>query len=89
MSESSLLRAFKQATDRAPTQYLLDLRLRRAKNLLRNTSLNITEITFQTGFNDSNYFARQFRKRVGTSPHEYRKSLFAGRDPNWTDEAGR
>ncbi len=73
MSESSLLRAFKQATDRAPTQYLLDLRLRRARDLLRNTSLNITEIAFQTGFNDSNYFARQFRKGIGTSPREYRR----------------
>jgi len=73
MSESSLLRAFKQATSRAPTQYLLDLRLRRARHLLRYTSLNITEIAFQTGFDDSNYFARQFRKGVGTSPREYRR----------------
>jgi len=78
MSESSLLRAFKQATNRAPTRYLLDLRLRRARHLLRYTSLNITEIAFQTGFNDSNYFARQFRKGVGTSPREYRRQSTPG-----------
>ncbi|MBT3191025.1 MAG: helix-turn-helix transcriptional regulator, partial [Verrucomicrobia bacterium] len=78
MSESSLLRAFKQATARAPTQYLLELRLRRARHLLRYTRLNVTEIAFQTGFNDSNYFARQFRKGVGTSPREYRRQSTPG-----------
>jgi len=77
MSESSLLRAFKQATGRAPTEYLLDLRLRRARHLLRYTDLNITEIAFQTGFNDSNYFARQFRKGCGVSPREYRKRFYS------------
>jgi len=75
MSESSLLRAFKQATGRAPTEYLLDLRLRRARHLLRNTDLNITEISFQTGFNDSNYFARTFRKHTNSSPTAYRKNV--------------
>jgi AraC family L-rhamnose operon transcriptional activator RhaR/AraC family L-rhamnose operon regulatory protein RhaS len=74
MSESSLLRAFKQATDRTPTEYLLRLRLRRARHLLRRTDLNITEIAFETGFQDSNYFTRQFRKQTGCSPREYRNS---------------
>ncbi len=78
MSESSLLRAFKQATGRSPTHYLLALRLRRARHLLRNTNLNITEIAFQTGFNDSNYFARQFRKGIGVSPREYRMQGSSG-----------
>jgi len=74
MSESSLLRAFKQATGRSPSEYLLNLRLRRARQLLSQTDLNITEIAFEVGFQDSNYFARQFRRSEGTSPREYRKA---------------
>ena len=73
MSESSLLRAFKQATGRTPTDYLLHLRLRRARRLLKQTDLNITEVAFETGFQGSNYFTRQFRKQCGVSPREYRK----------------
>ena len=72
MSESSLLRAFKQATGSSPSEYLLNLRLQRARHLLEHTTLNITEIAFDTGFNDSNYFSRQFRKQTGSSPREYR-----------------
>jgi len=75
MSESSLLRAFKQATGCAPTAYLLNLRLRRAQHLLRCTGLNITEVAFESGFNDSNYFTRQFRKQIGISPREYRAGV--------------
>lgn len=72
MSESSLLRAFKQATGYTPVEYLLRLRIRRGCELLRRTDLNITEIAFETGFNDSNYFTRQFKKKMGISPREYR-----------------
>ncbi len=73
MSESSLLRAFKQATDRTPIGYLLHLRIQRARELLLRTDLNITEIAFETGFNDSNYFSRQFRALMNQSPQKYRK----------------
>jgi AraC-like DNA-binding protein len=73
MSESSLLRAFKQATGRTPIEYLLHLRIQRAHELLLRTDLNITEIAFETGFNDSNYFSRQFRALMNQSPQKYRK----------------
>jgi len=73
MSESSLLRAFKQATGRTPIGHLLQLRIQRARELLLRTDLNITEIAFETGFNDSNYFSRQFRALMNQSPQRYRK----------------
>jgi AraC-like DNA-binding protein len=72
MSESSLLRAFKQATGCTPVEHLSRLRIRHGCELLRRTDLNITEIAFEIGFNDSNYFTRIFRKQNGVTPSAYR-----------------
>lgn len=73
MSKRSFLRAFQAATGTAPIAYLIKLRLMRAAALLRRPEENVTSAAFNAGFNDSNYFARQFRKCFGMSPSEYRK----------------
>ncbi len=73
MSESTLLRHFHQALGLSPIDYLIRLRIRKASELLRQTSLSITQVAFQVGFSDSNYFSRQFRKVAGHSPREFRK----------------
>ena len=73
MSKRSFLRAFQSAVGSAPIAYLIKLRLSRAATLLRRAGEGITSAAFKTGFNDSNYFARQFRKMFGLSPREYRK----------------
>ena len=75
MSRSNLMRLFRQATGQSPIEYLLRLRIQKAMGLLRNSSLTITEIAVQVGFNDSNYFSRQFRQVVGDSPREFRQRL--------------
>ena len=74
MSEGNLHRVFKEAVGQSPIDYLIQLRLHRAMELLSETTLSITEIAFQVGFNDSNYFTRQFKKVVGISPSRYRGS---------------
>lgn len=74
MSESSLLRAFRQALDTTPIDYLLRLRVSRAAERLRQEpDETITAVAHATGFNDSNYFSRAFRKVMGESPRAYRK----------------
>jgi AraC-like DNA-binding protein len=73
MSRSNLMRVFREATGIAPIEYLLRLRIQKAMKLLRSTHLSVTEIALQTGFNDSNYFTRQFRKAAGCPPAKYRK----------------
>ncbi|MFH0919464.1 MAG: helix-turn-helix domain-containing protein [Fibrobacterota bacterium] len=73
MSESRLLRSFRSATGHAPIDYLVRLRLRHAGDLLRQETQDITAIAYKVGFNDSNYFSRQFRRVMGVSPREYRK----------------
>jgi AraC-like DNA-binding protein len=77
MSESSLLRAFKRATGRSPIDYHLRLRIGRACDLLRIGERSITEVAYEVGFTDSNYFSRQFRKVMGSTPRDYRKAFRA------------
>lgn len=72
MSQRSFLRVFHSATGSSPLAWVIGRRITRACNLLRQSDKQITEIAFEVGFNDSNYFARQFRKTIGSSPREYR-----------------
>lgn len=75
MSERTFLRRFREATGCAPIEYVIRARIRRAMELLsgRESGLSITEIAFRCGFQDSNYFSRQFRRVSGASPRKYRK----------------
>ncbi|OGV57243.1 MAG: hypothetical protein A2X49_09890 [Lentisphaerae bacterium GWF2_52_8] len=73
MSESNLLLVFKEATGKSPIAYLLQLRLKKAALLLRSTNLDMAEIAGRCGFNDSNYFSRQFRRQYGHSPRQWKK----------------
>ena len=72
MSQRSFLRVFLSATGTSPLAWVISQRINRACQLLRNTDRRVTEIAFDVGFNDSNYFTRQFRKLTGFSPRSYR-----------------
>ena len=69
------MRVFQSATGTAPLAWLIEQRVTRACAMLRHTDKRITEIAFEVGFNDSNYFTRQFRKATGFSPRDYRLRL--------------
>lgn len=75
VSERTLQRLFRLATGQSPNNHLLQLRLNQAAAALRNPSRQITEIAYSVGFNDSNYFARQFKKRMGMTPREYQQMM--------------
>lgn len=66
-------RVFLAATGKTPLAYIIGLRVMKAVHLLEFTNLGITEIAFECGFTDSNYFARQFRSLMNESPSEFRK----------------
>jgi len=72
MSASTLTRAFRRSTGLSPISYHLRMRIDRARALLQDTQLTITDIAYELGFSDSNYFSRQFRKIVGIPPRMYR-----------------
>jgi len=78
MSERSLLRKFSLATGTTPIQYLLRVRVSHGAHLLRESKLPVTEIAGRVGFEDSNYFTRQFRQIIGVSPTAYRRGAAAG-----------
>ena len=73
MSKSTLHRNFLQATGLSPVKYLIKVRIMKAADLLRYGNNNVTETAFAVGFNDSNYFVRQFRQIMGVTPKKYRK----------------
>ncbi len=72
-SQRHFIRLFSQAYHTTPQQYLLDIRMRHACTLLRESTLNITEIALHCGYKDSNYFSRAFKKHTGITPSRYRK----------------
>lgn len=72
LSKRSFLRVFQAATGSSPLAWVIEQRIKRACHLLRQTDRRITEIAFDVGFNDSNYFTRQFTKITGISPRNYR-----------------
>lgn len=78
MSPRSFLRVFHSATGTSPLAWVIDQRIHRACSLLRHSDRRVTEIAFDVGFNDSNYFTRQFRKHTGLSPRDYRLRQAAG-----------
>ncbi len=73
MSRRTFIRAFEDAMGVPPIKYLIQLRLAKACQLLRRTDSSITDIAFESGFSDSNYFSRQFRDSFGVSPRDYRQ----------------
>ena len=54
--------------------HINDLRVQKAKELLVKTNFSITEIAYQVGFNDSNYFTSIFKKYAKITPMKYRKA---------------
>lgn len=73
MSYSWFRRLFKQYTGFSPSQYLIELRLQKGKELLTNTGLTSQEIAFELGFENSDYFCTVFKKKTGVTPIKYRE----------------
>lgn len=72
---SSFRRLFKEATGLSPNQYLLELRLNKAKELLATTSLSIQQIADHTGFASIHYFSKLFSQKNGQSPKTFREEI--------------
>ena len=68
-------------TGSSPHQYLLELRLARARNLLEETSLSVKEVAQNAGFEDEHYFCRFFKQKTGRTPGQWRSRLKARRSP--------
>ena len=69
---------FKKATGINFTEFVSRLRVEKAKNLLINPNLRISEIAYEVGFQSLTHFNRIFKKIAGQSPTDYREHLPAG-----------
>ncbi len=74
VSESHFCRFFKKAMGISAIEYLNVFRIGKAEQLLRETELSITEVASLSGFENSNYFSRLFRRIMKQTPSEYRCS---------------
>lgn len=74
ISRSYLSKKFKITTGFGFKEYLVNVRIQNACRLLLETNKSITDIAFECGFNDSNYFGDAFRRIKGISPNKYRKN---------------
>lgn len=72
LSRSQVYRIFKKYENLSPQQYLLNFRLDRAQELLSASELSITEIALSCGFNNTAYFSKAFRQKIGMTPMQYR-----------------
>lgn len=72
-SERQFIRLFKSAFGCVPLRYIKRLRIQKARELLTDTQLSITEIAHCCGYPDSSYFSKLFQSEVGFSPRDFRK----------------
>lgn len=73
MSLTTFCRFFRRTTGRSFVDYVNDWRVSRACGLLKEDSLSILEICYSAGFHNVSHFNRQFRKRQGQTPRDYRR----------------
>ncbi len=76
LSKSHLLQLFKRETGMSPIHYLKHLRWEIARDLLENSFNQVKQIGFEVGVTDQSYFVRQFKKKYGATPSEYRKKFW-------------
>lgn len=74
LNPSYLSGLFKEETGKPFTAYLVECRLKKAVELLENTDLSSSEISAQVGYEDYFHFSKLFKKHIGISPSNYRKS---------------
>ena len=68
MSRSNLLRKIRKSTGLSVSRYIRQIRLERARELLLEGSLNVSEVAFRVGFGSTSYFIKCFREEFGFSP---------------------
>jgi len=72
-SKYHFLRRFKLSTGMTPHQFVIQRRIRRAKELIRSDRLALAEIAHLTGFSDQAHFSRVFKQTVGVTPSTFRR----------------
>lgn len=77
LSSSHLNRLFRIEVGCSPLQYLKSLRMRKAKELIETTFLNVKQVMNTVGVKDKCHFARDFKRAYGLTPSQYRRDAAA------------
>ena len=72
LSQFHFSRLFKQSLGLSPYQYLIEQRIERAKQLLKETNQSILDIALNCGYNSHSHLSKQFRQVTGMTPKAYR-----------------
>jgi AraC-like DNA-binding protein len=75
MSRSHVHRKLIAALNLSTSEFIKQIRLEKAKDLLIKTNHPINEIAYKVGYSDANYFSRSFSKTYGVPPSQYRQPL--------------
>lgn len=76
VSRTIFFKKLKALTGLGPNEFVKEMRIKRAAQLLGNRDYNITQISYAVGINGSRYFSKCFKAKYGVTPSEYRENLF-------------
>ncbi|MBU3024170.1 hybrid sensor histidine kinase/response regulator transcription factor [Zobellia galactanivorans] len=76
MSRANLYRKLQAINNDTPVNFIKQIRLKRAAQLLKNNKMYISEVAYMTGFSNQKYFSKCFSKEYGMSPTEYAKQFY-------------
>ena len=74
-SLSTFKRDFMNFYKTTPGKWLSERRVRYAANMIVNTNLSVSQVAFESGFEDLSHFSRVFKKMMGSNPTEYKKTM--------------
>lgn len=75
LSKEHIIRLFKAETGKTPAEYILDVKIKKAMEMLKNNTISITEISESLGFSNPSHLSKIFRMRLNMTPSEYKKEL--------------
>jgi len=75
ISKFNFNKRFKSSTNVTPHQFIIKKKLDRSKNLLKENSLSLSDITYMLNFSDQSHFSNSFKKMYEMTPREFRKTI--------------
>ena len=75
LSQAKLQDGIKFLFTRTVTEYIRHVRLEMARDLMKNSDLNISQIVYTIGFTSRSYFSKIFKEKFGISPNEFKKQI--------------